>query len=391
MEGSLVAFKVFTNGSTLPASDVNDFLMRQSVMTFADATARSAAITAPTEGMLTYLEDSDSYQYWDSSAWVGLVPQSPNAIINGAFDIWQRGTSFTASPAYTSDRWYFIHPTGATLTRQTSGLEGFNFSCRFQRDSGNTSTTGRSIRQNLETIESIPFQNKNVTLSFYAKAGANYSGASNALVVQLKSGTGTNQNSGSGFTGEVNVINQSVTLNSSWQRFTLSGLVPASSTQLSPVFIHVPTGTAGANDWFEITGVQLESGPAATPFRRNANSLQGELAACQRYYYRTSAASNSTSFTLAQAYSTTNALAYFSFPVTMRTNPTALEQTGTAANYGLLTANTTSNACTTVPVHDKSSVSGASVVAVSTGLVAGNASHFVSRADGAYLGWSAEL
>jgi hypothetical protein len=328
MEGSLVAFKVFTNGSTLPASDVNDFLMRQTVMTFADATARSAAITAPTEGMVTYLEDNNSYQSYDGSAWVGVVPQSPNAIINGAFDIWQRGTSFTAVPVYTSDRWYFVHPTGATLSRQTSGLEGFNFSCRVQRDSGNSLTTGRSIRQNLETIESIPFQNKNITFSFYAKAGANYSAASNGLVVQVKSGTGTNQNSASGFTGEVNLINQTVTLTTSWQRFTVTGTVPSNSTQLSPVFISVPTGTAGANDWFEITGVQLEAGSVATPFRRNANSLQDELAACQRYYWRWS---NPTAFLTFQpcfASSTSAVPIQVRNPVQMRVAATSIDNAG---------------------------------------------------------------
>jgi hypothetical protein len=74
MEGSLVAYKVFTNGSVLNASEVNDNLMNQSVITFSNSTARDAAITSPVEGMLTYLEDSDIYESYNGSAWVQALP-----------------------------------------------------------------------------------------------------------------------------------------------------------------------------------------------------------------------------------------------------------------------------------------------------------------------------
>jgi hypothetical protein len=73
MEGSLVAYKVFTNGSVLNASEINDNLMNQSVMVFSNSTARAAALTAPVEGMLTWLEDVNRYEYRDGSgAWVEL-------------------------------------------------------------------------------------------------------------------------------------------------------------------------------------------------------------------------------------------------------------------------------------------------------------------------------
>jgi hypothetical protein len=70
MEGSLVAYKVFTNGSTLQASEVNENLMRQSVAVFSNAAARTAAITSPVEGQMTYLEDTDQYASWNGSSWV---------------------------------------------------------------------------------------------------------------------------------------------------------------------------------------------------------------------------------------------------------------------------------------------------------------------------------
>jgi len=73
MEGSLVAYKVFSNGSVLNASEINDNLMNQSVMVFSNSTARSAALPTPLEGMLTWLEDVNRYEYRNGAgAWVPL-------------------------------------------------------------------------------------------------------------------------------------------------------------------------------------------------------------------------------------------------------------------------------------------------------------------------------
>lgn len=65
--------KIFQNGYPLPASDINTYLMEQSVMTFASSTARATAIPTPNEGMLTYLEDTNVFQYYTGSAWANLV------------------------------------------------------------------------------------------------------------------------------------------------------------------------------------------------------------------------------------------------------------------------------------------------------------------------------
>jgi hypothetical protein len=73
MEGSLVAYKVFTNGSTLQASELNENLMQQAVSTFSNAAARTAAITSPVEGQLTYLLDVDRYESWSGSAWIQVI------------------------------------------------------------------------------------------------------------------------------------------------------------------------------------------------------------------------------------------------------------------------------------------------------------------------------
>lgn len=63
-------YKQFTNGSPLPASDLQNFLMDQSVMTFANATARTTALPTPKEGMVTWLEDSNRLDVWSGSAWI---------------------------------------------------------------------------------------------------------------------------------------------------------------------------------------------------------------------------------------------------------------------------------------------------------------------------------
>jgi hypothetical protein len=73
MEGSLVAYKVFTNGSVLQASEINDNLMNQSVMVFSNSTTRAAAITSPLEGMLTWLEDVNRYENYNGTSWVPLL------------------------------------------------------------------------------------------------------------------------------------------------------------------------------------------------------------------------------------------------------------------------------------------------------------------------------
>jgi hypothetical protein len=67
-----MAYKVFSNGSVLNASDLNDYLMNQSIMVFEDSSSRATAITSPTEGMVSYLEDTNRFQYYNGTAWQDL-------------------------------------------------------------------------------------------------------------------------------------------------------------------------------------------------------------------------------------------------------------------------------------------------------------------------------
>jgi hypothetical protein len=61
--------KTFTAGAVLTASDVNGYLMEQSVMVFASAAARSSAIPSPSAGMVTYLTDTNVMQAYNGTAY----------------------------------------------------------------------------------------------------------------------------------------------------------------------------------------------------------------------------------------------------------------------------------------------------------------------------------
>jgi hypothetical protein len=274
----------------------------------------------------------------DSSTSTGLRYQSAyngNGVINGGMDIWQRGTSFAfTSPAvgYTADRWLGRHfGTNVTYSQQTSGLTGIQYSLRVQRPNGVTGTNEQSVYYQFETADSYRFAGQTVTLSFWAKAGANFSQPASILSSQIYSGTGTNQNITSGaYTGQVTVANQNNTLTTSWQRFSVTAAVGSTATQIALLFITTPNGTAGANDWFEITGVQLEVGSVATSFKRSGSgggTIQGELSACERYF-QVVASGNTQPVSVAGYPSSAVLLGNFRFP-TMRIAPTLTVASGT--------------------------------------------------------------
>jgi hypothetical protein len=268
-----------------------------------------------------------------------------NAVINGGFDIWQRGaTSSTItgfSKTYVTDRWWALSAgTGSFyLTRQatsdTTNLPNIQYCARVQRTAGTTNTNAQQITNPFETVNSIPFAGKIVTLSFYARAGANFSSTSNTLAYQVLTGTGTDESQFGGYTGQASPINQTATLTTTWQRFTYTGTIATTATEMAIVFTNTPTGTAGAADYFEVTGVQLELGATATTFSRAAGNIQGELAACQSYYWRNSAPGVYGSYGAGYGASTTVTEYIIATPVTMRVAPTSVDYANLGASiYG---------------------------------------------------------
>jgi len=227
---------------------------------------------------------------WAASAGGSSYVAGKNALFNSAYDIWQRGTSSIGTAYnYTADRWLNFRDgfaAGATFSRIASTQAGFRYALRAQRDSGNTGTGQLHLRQGLETVDSLRFQGQTVTLSFYARAGANFSAASSILVSTIYQGEGTDQptDNMTGWT-TVTAIPQNNTLTTSWQRFSQTVTISTAKTQLGIAITYTPTGTAGAADNFDITGVQLEIASTASEFSRQTGSFASELYSCQRYFY----------------------------------------------------------------------------------------------------------
>lgn len=318
-----------------------------------------------------------------------------NRIINGAMSFWQRGTSFTnptTTNFYTADRWGVNRNSdvaGATVSRSTDVPAGFQYSLRLQRTAGNTSTAGIYLFNSNETVNTLDLAGQQVTLSFWVKAGANYSGGT--LTVNANWGTGTDQRVYA-YTGSTTFISAAQAITTTWTRYSFTGTVGASSTEVGFIVFYDPTGTAGADDSIYITGVQLEKGSTATSF--DYRPYGTELSLCQRYYYRVQAIGAGTKLTeTGYAVSTTQAFMKNPFQVRMRSAPSALEQSGTAGDYVVERCGAgTFVTCSAVPVINSASTwGGETTFTVASGLVNSNAGSVYGNNTNAYLAWSAEL
>ena len=375
-----LGFKTFTTGEVLTAADVNGYLM-QGVLVFASAAARNAAITSPQEGQCCYLKDTDAVLTYSGAAWVGfddsnaiqnsivdakgdlvaasgadtparlavgsngetLVADSStstglryqasmaagkNALINGNFDYWQRGTTLalTGNNAnqYLADRWICTH-NGSTAGTVTASRQSFtvgqtdvpNNPTYFARITNTTLGTSQTQSEFYQYIEDVStFAGQTATISFYAKASATFS-----MVVYAY------QNFGSGGSGSVftTVTMSSSSLTTGWVKYTGTVTVPSISGKtvgtgnFLGLIVRQSSPTAGST--FDLAQAQWELGSVATQFTRAGGTLQGELAACQRYYE--SINTNAGRVMLNGGYVQQGGVARFTAPVVQkRTTPT---------------------------------------------------------------------
>ena len=340
----------------------------------------------------------------DSSTSTGLrwqVPVNSNPVLNSAMQVFQRGTSVAvgATNAYTADRWKFVaggainYTISQQATGDTTNLPFIQYAARVQRNSGQTGTVANYFIQGIETINSVPYAGKTVTFSFYARKGANFSATSDVLTYLVAYGTGTDQDPAGAYTGQANAINTTATLTTTWQRFTATAAIPATATEIKTFFTYTPTGTAGTNDYYEVTGVQLEVGSVATPFKTYAGTIQGELASCQRYYYRTGVGSGSTTPNIYEPIgygsfsSGTNFSGQVQFPVTMRVRTGAVEFSNVAIN------DTAAVIAVTAVTVNADGINATNInLTVASGGTAFRFGRIVNNNNSAgYLAWSAEL
>jgi hypothetical protein len=343
----------------------------------------------------------------DSSTSTGLRYTSnfaagKNKIINGDFGVNQRSfTSTTGQGVFGFDRFAMdISANTCTYSAQVftpgtapvAGYEGTNYA-RFVT-AAQDATTGYSIFwQRIEDART--FAGQTATFSVWAKAASGTPKIALEIV----------QKFGSGGSTEVQTYAGQITLSTSWARYSITVAIPSVSGKTigsgSSLAVNLwlsagttynsRTGSLGVqNNTLELWGLQLEAGSVATAFQTATGTIQGELAACQRYYYRTTPNGPSGYGGLSEtgiASSTTKVRCQLRLPVTMRVAPTSVDFS-TLIVFDTVTTTTV----TAVGLLYETSNCGGIELTVASGLtqyrpytVNGNAS------TSAYLGFSAEL
>lgn len=291
-----------------------------------------AASAADTPARLAVGSNGDSLLADSTTAtglrWQGNYAAGKNRIINGDFNIWQRGASFTAA-GYTADRYRLTLGVGNTVTvsqqaftagtAPVAGYEGTYF-CRFAR----TVTAANSyFTQRIENVRT--FANQTVTFSFWAKSGSSFSIAAGGIYAYQYFGSGGSSPVAASFN------TSSQTFGTSWTRYSFTTTIPSVSgktiTDGSYLEISFEFLLGIGNVTLDTWGWQVEAGSVATPFQTaSGGSPQAELAMCQRYYYRQSGTTDGGSFNVTGiGKSTTQVQGIFQIPVTMRIKPGSVD------------------------------------------------------------------
>jgi len=346
-----------------------------------------------------------------------------NRIINGAYAIAQRGTSFSGlsddGGQYTLDRWRWSENgtyTGSqTVTQDSSAPTGFNYSLKVVTNTA--ITTGTSLSSRVEQfIEGFNWADMaygtasavTSTLSFWVRSsltgtfGGSFRNSaddrsypfsytiSSANTWEQKSVTIAGDTSGT-WIGATNGVGLRVTF-SLGAGTALSGTAGAWASAGYQSVTGAVSVNATLNATWAITGVQLEKGSTATSF--DYRPYGTELALCQRYCFQMNtgdSGANNVKFALGTNAGTTQSWTVVHFPVQLRTYPT-LTVTSTASNYGVFQNGDI--ACSAVPTINANSTPnvGQVIFTVASGLTANGCSMAQTNVNNtAYLRFNAEL
>lgn len=326
-----------------------------------------------------------------------------NKFINGDFSINQRGFSSTTTTAtFGFDRWQLLRRTGdGTITYSAqaftagtapvTGYEAKNYARIVT--TGQTATNAyAALVQNIEDVRTL--SGNTVTISFWAKANTGTPKMSIEAVQYF--GTGGSPSA------DVLINFGAVTIGTSWARYSVTASIPSLSGKtvgtandsFLQFFLWVSAGSdynTRANsigiqsNTFDMWGFQIESGSVATPFQTATGTIQGELAACQRYYIRINDTTNSL-LGNGTATSTTATALIVNLPVSMRVRPTSIEYSSLQVSDGV-----TNTAVSSV----SSGIGNQSVQYINAGVASGLTQYrpYYLQQNGStgYLGFSAEL
>ena len=368
-------YHAYATGDVLTAAQVQYNLQNQTTMYFATSSARTTALASVlVEGMVSYIP-ANGIEYYNGSAWVsisqavtalttkgdlltystqdtrlpvgsdgqtlvansaqttGLGWQSAyngNACINGGMDFWQRGVGPTTTLGYaTADRWWTNNSAGTTTISQESTTipAGYRYS---QKITQSVATATTVSYQAMETGTSVMFAGQTISLSCLVA-----SSASQNITLEMSYST-TVDNAMSGTWTAITSTSGGTATPTSTTFIKLAGVYAIPSTAKSlRIGININSVTSGISVYW--TGMQFEFGSVPTTFKRAGGTLQGELAACQRYYYRQTADGDVyQNFGFGMVTNTTTvARIQISNPVTMRAKPTSIDfATLRTADYG---------------------------------------------------------
>jgi hypothetical protein len=201
----------------------------------------------------------------------GSIAGNRNVIINGKFEIAQRGTSISSGIGqltYTLDRWIVAASTAAVTANQGSQTsEPYNY----LSVTGAAGNTAVSIRQRIEANNIRHLAGKEVTLSFFI-----YNATSNVSTIDVVM---DRANAVNDFTTATQFSTTALGSLSDTNRRSITVTLPAEARNGIEVRFVTSALTSGI---FVLHTVQLEPGTVATPFERR--SFGQELALCQRYY-----------------------------------------------------------------------------------------------------------
>jgi hypothetical protein len=246
------------------------------------------------------------------------IAAGKNTVINGGFDVWQRGTTSSGN-AYIADRWYsaLVSGTGTFAQETTVIPSGGLYSMKFTA----SATAQPALYQAVEQLNTIALAGKTVTVSGVVAASTSV-----PMTIDVQHSS-TADNSVTGTWTSITATSGGTATPTSTTFVSISGVYAIPSTAKSLRVRLFTTSTIASSVVVYFDNIQMEIGSTATVFARAGGTIQGELAACQRYFVTlgktvppTTGAANSI-IASGGAFSTTVLVFSVPYPVPLRTTP----------------------------------------------------------------------